>query len=277
MQTFMRFPGGRCKAVTLSYDDGVEQDARLMQIMDRHGIKGTFNLNSELFAPEETVYPAGQIHRRLTRQQALALYGGSGHEVAVHGATHPFLEQLPAASAVSEILRDRQQLEALFGGTVRGMAYPFGTYSDDVVEALRLCGIVYARTAGQTGSFALPADWLRMTGTCHHNHPDLAGLTERFLAARTDRGPSLFYLWGHSYEFEADGNWRVIEDFCARIGGREDVWYATNIEIYDYVTAYSRLQYNAAGTLVHNPSAMPVWVQCGGLHEIPAGADVTLA
>ncbi len=50
---FMRFPGGRKKALTLSYDDGVEQDRRLMQIMDAHGLKGTFNLNSGEYAAEE--------------------------------------------------------------------------------------------------------------------------------------------------------------------------------------------------------------------------------
>ena len=99
----MRFPGGRPKAFTMSYDDGVEQDIRLMEIMDRHGLKGTFNINSGLFAPEGTVYPAGQVHRRMTRERAVRLYQGSGHEVAVHGLTHPFLEQLPAGRAAYEL------------------------------------------------------------------------------------------------------------------------------------------------------------------------------
>ena len=92
---FMRFPGGRKKALTLSYDDGVEQDRRLMQIMDAHGLKGTFNLNSGEYAAEGTVYPKGQIHRRMSEKEVTELYAGSGHEVAVHGLTHPFLEQLP--------------------------------------------------------------------------------------------------------------------------------------------------------------------------------------
>ena len=93
---FMRFPGGRKKALTLSYDDGVEQDRRLMQIMDAHGLKGTFNLNSGEYAADGTVYPKGQIHRRMSEKEVTELYAGSGHEVAVHGLTHPFLEQLPA-------------------------------------------------------------------------------------------------------------------------------------------------------------------------------------
>ena len=102
MQTFMRFPGGKSRALTLSYDDGVQQDIRLIDIMNKNGIKGTFNLGSECFLPEGTVLPAGQIHRRLTVKQAYELYHDSGHEVAVHGATHPFLEQLPTAARASE-------------------------------------------------------------------------------------------------------------------------------------------------------------------------------
>lgn len=67
MGIFMRFPGGKKKALTLSYDDGVEQDIRLIDIMKKNGLKGTFNLNSGCYAPEGTVYPAGTIHRRMTK------------------------------------------------------------------------------------------------------------------------------------------------------------------------------------------------------------------
>ena len=46
----MRFPGGLAKALTFSYDDGVEQDIRLVEILDKYGMKGTFNLNSGCYA-----------------------------------------------------------------------------------------------------------------------------------------------------------------------------------------------------------------------------------
>ncbi|MBQ3141436.1 MAG: polysaccharide deacetylase family protein [Clostridia bacterium] len=276
MQTFMRFPGGKSRALTLSYDDGVQQDIRLIDIMNKNGIKGTFNFGSECFLPEGTVLPAGQIHRRLTVKQAYELYHDSGHEVAVHGATHPFLEQLPTASAMREVLGDREGLEKVFGGIVRGMAYPFGTYNDDVVEILRLAGIAYARTTAYTHSFAIPTDWLRLPATCHHSDPMLMELADKFLNYRDDRGPALFYLWGHSYEFEQHNNWNVIEDFCAKVGNNDSVWYATNIEIYDYVKAYGRLEFNVANTVVHNPTAVTVWLKCGEIYEIPAGATVEL-
>lgn len=37
---------GKKKAVTFSFDDGVTQDIRLIEIFNKYGLKGTFNLNS---------------------------------------------------------------------------------------------------------------------------------------------------------------------------------------------------------------------------------------
>ena len=153
---FMRFPEGKAKALTLSYDDGVEQDIRLIEIMNAHGLKGTFNLNSGGYAPEGTVYPSGHIHRRMSKSQVTEVYSDSGHEVAVHGLTHPFLEQLSENMVMWEVLKDRENLENQFGTIVRGMAYPFGTYSDLVVECLKKAGIVYSRTVISSHNFKLP-------------------------------------------------------------------------------------------------------------------------
>ena len=110
---WMLYPQGKLKALTLSYDDGVEQDIRLIEIMNRHGLKGTFNLNSGQFAPEGTTYPAGHIHRRMTEKAVLELYGGSGHEVAIHALYHGDLPNIPAAHAIWQVMRDKEKLENL--------------------------------------------------------------------------------------------------------------------------------------------------------------------
>lgn len=261
---FMRFPGGKAKALTLSYDDGVEQDVRLLEIMKQHGLKGTFNLNSGLYAADGTVYPQGQIHRRMPKKQCVDLYKDSGMEVAVHGLTHPFLEQLPSNQCVQEILLDRANLEQEYDQIVRGMAYPYGTYSDTVVEILRQCGIVYARTVIATGAFDIPTDWLRLPATCHHDDARLMTLAGKFAEETPNRTPWLFYLWGHSYEFEANDNWNVMEEFAEYIGGREDIWYATNIEVYDYVKAYEQLIFSLDGKKVFNPTNREIWFERDG-------------
>ena len=270
---FMRFPGGRSKALTLSYDDGVEQDKRLIEIMNANRLKGTFNINTGLYAPEGVTYPEGTVHRRMTRSQCLELYKSSGMEVAVHGLTHPFLEQLATGCCVHEILTDRMNLEQDYGCLIRGMAYPFGTYNDNVVSVLKQCGIVYARTVESTHGFDIPKDWLRLPATCHHNDPELMKLAEDFLEDDRYGRPKLFYLWGHSYEFEQKDNWHVIEEFAEFIGKRDDVWYATNIDIYEYVDAYHRLIFSVDGTSVYNPSGTQVYFSLDGkLYSVAPGA-----
>lgn len=269
----MRYPGGRSKALTLSYDDGIFEDIRLIDIMSRHGLKGTFNVNSA---------PAKQAtgHReRLTWDQMCALYPASGNEVALHAWTHPHLEEMTAPQITYDVIRNRAELEQHFGKIIRGMAYPFGTYNDEVVNCLRACGIAYSRTVRSTGGFDLPTDWLRLPATCHHNDPHLMELADRFLTmGRRMQDPCLlFYLWGHSYEFTINDNWDRIEKFAEKMGGRDDIWYATNIEIYDYVQAYRSLRFSADGTMVENPTTTDVDVTYNGKDvHIPSGATMHL-
>lgn len=258
---FMRFPGGRAKALTLSYDDGVEQDVRLIKIMQRHGLKGTFNLNSGVCSPEGTVFEKGQIHRRMSRSQCREVYQNSAVEVAVHGLTHPFLEQLPIPVCTYEVLQDRMNLEKDFCTIVRGMAYPYGTFSDSVIDVLRKCGIAYARTVESTERFELPADWLRLPATCHHDNPRLMELARQFVETDRKRAPALFYLWGHSYEFDKNNNWNVIEEFASYIGNRMDIWYATNIEIFDYIAGYNQLIFGVDGKRVYNPTGIDLYFE----------------
>lgn len=257
-RVYLRFPGEVAKAVTLSYDDGSEQDIRLISILDRHGMKGTFNISSGLYSPEGKTFKEGSVCRRLSQKACIELYKNSGHEVAVHGFSHPMLEQMPSSRVALEVLEDRMNLEKDYGVPIRGMAYPFGSYSQSVVDTLKSAGIAYSRLTSPTRKFSLPRDWFRLEPTCKHTDGQLMELAQSFISAKGDKAPMLFYLWGHSFEFDSDHNWDVIERFCESIGGRADTWYATNIEIYDYVQAYERLIWMADMSGVYNPSVTPV-------------------
>lgn len=269
---FMRFPNFLSKAVTLSYDDGVIYDKKLIEIMDRNGLKGTFNLNSGMFG----------IKRRMLREEALALYTDSGHEVAVHGKNHLSLAELQPPMICDDVLNDRIALEEMFGTVISGMAYAGGSFDDRVVEVLKNCGIDYARTVVSTEKFEIPTDWLRMPTTCHHSNPRLMELARAFVEGAPSiyywgRTPRLFYLWGHTYEFHDNDNWHVIEEFAEYVGNREDIWYATNGEIYRYVKAYDSLQFSANGERVYNPSAIDVYLNYyDDQFVVPAGATVPL-
>lgn len=257
MERFMRFPGGKAKALTLSYDDGVKQDERFIKILNSHGIKGTFNLNSGRFG----------TGRRLTEDEVKALYTDSGMEVAMHGFNHAWPNAIFGAELYKEFILDKENLENLFGKVVRGMAYAYGVYTDEVIALLKEMGIAYARTIENTRSFNLPTDWLRLKPTCHHKDEKLNDLLEYFLSINPNsyynKNPLLFYLWGHTYEFDDNNNWNIIEDFCAKMGKREDIWYATNIEVYDYVKAYESLSFSSDNSLVFNPSTIDVYFRLG--------------
>jgi peptidoglycan-N-acetylglucosamine deacetylase len=239
------FPGGRRKCLTMSYDDGVVQDRRLVEIFNRYGIRGTFHLNSgALGAPAN-----------LRSDEVKSLF--AGHEVSVHGVTHPCLSQLPREEVIREILDDRRALEGFVGYVVRGMSYPGGDLSDGVVAMLPHLGIEYARTVWTRPDFLVPEDLLRWRASCHHSQAMERG--EQFLKIPPRWGLQLFYVWGHSYEFDSGDGWAMIESFCQRLGRREEIWYATNIEIVDYVNAIRAMRCSADGKRLHNPSSQPVW------------------
>lgn len=263
-QVFMRFPGGKLRALTFSYDDGVEQDVKLIEIFKKYNMRATFNLNSGLYAPEGTVYPEGQVHRRMSESQVTDLYDQDGIEIAVHGSTHPWLDHMPVNMCTKDLIDDREKLESQFHQIVRGMAYPYGTYNDNVVNSMRAAGIVYSRTVHSTHDFNMPSDWMRLPATCHHNDPELMKLAHRFLEDSSWGRPWMFYLWGHSYEFEACSNWNVIEEFCELMANRDDIWYATNMEIYEYTKAFEQLVFSMDGSIVSNPTAYELFFFLNG-------------
>ncbi len=267
------------KAFTMSYDDGVEQDIRLIELMRRHGIKGTFNLSSGEYPPEGHKWPEGQVHRRMPLSECKKVYEGDDIEVAIHGTNHPWWDSEPSATAMWDIINDRRELEAQYGGIIRGGAYPFGAYNDTAVDILRLAGIKYCRTVISSHRFDIPRDWLRLAATCHHRDERLNELADFFIKVnRPTAEPMMFYLWGHAYEFEGADNWYVIEDLLQKIGGHDDIWYATNIEICDYDNAFKQLIFSADGSLVHNPTATDLWANNGAeTVKIPAGETVSIA
>ncbi|MBQ4268924.1 MAG: polysaccharide deacetylase family protein [Clostridia bacterium] len=272
LPAYIKFPDFKFKAVTLSYDDGVRQDKRLIAIMQKYGLKGTFNLNGGFF----------DKYGRMTKQESLELYPAAGMEVAVHGYSHMTLPMMETELAVNDILLDRKELENTFGRVIKGMAYANGWCSEEIIELLKKIGVDWARWGSSTEKFDLPDDWMRWQGTCHHDNPRLMELAKTFAEMQESwyfwaRKLQVFYLWGHSYEFDDNKNWDVIERFAAYMGGRNDVWYATNGEIFEYLQAAQRLQFSADGGLVKNPTAMDIYIDYLGKRcVVKAGTTVKI-
>ncbi len=267
----LRFPGGKAKVFTMSYDDGTFADYRLIEIMNKNKIKGTFNINGDKISPVDA---NGKTKGRLSVKQINELYLPNGHEIALHTLTHPTLVDLPVERVTYEYLKDKEILEEITGEIIRGSAYPNSAYNDKVIEALKAAGVSYARGGDQTESFALPKDWHKVMPTVRHTNEKLFKLGEEFLT-RKHAGhhlPIMFYLMGHSYEFNLDNNWDRIESFLEMMGGKDDIWYATNIEIYDYIEAFKRVRFNLACTFAENPTSTDVWIsKDNGIHKLEAG------
>lgn len=241
------FPGGKHKVLTMSYDDGKKQDRRLVSLFNEYGIKGTFNINGGIEGDE----------RRIPFEEYKALY--EGHEVACHTWSHPTIERCPLTMVAQEIIEDRKKLEAMTGYPVRGLAYPNGSYSREIIDMLPALGIRYGRIVGNTDDFKLPENFLEWKATCHHNH-NLLELGQQFVDLHKKQYLYCMYVWGHSYEFDDKDNWDVMEDFCKLVANRDDIWYATNIEIVDYMDVVKAAQFSADGSFVHNPMAKSLWL-----------------
>lgn len=244
------WPGGRHKVVTFSYDDGVLFDRRLVELLNAHHLKGTFHVNAGLFDRAD----------RLPPTELKGLF--AGHEVAGHTWSHPTIARLPLDQVALQILEDRRGLERLVGYPVNGFSYPNGSLSDAIVGLLPGLGIRYARKVGGTGTFDLPEDPYRWVSTCHHNQ-GLVEKTKEFLAHAKSQYLIWFSVWGHSYEFDRDGNWHVIEEACQLLG-RDDVWSATCLEAFDYLEAARRVRFGVDLTFAVNPAHHDVWYSVDG-------------
>ena len=227
---------GKKKFLTFSYDDGVTQDKRLVKIFDRYGLKATFNINSELlgkpgYLRRENMWIG---HNKIEPQEAAVLY--RNHEVAAHTLTHPHLAELEDEEVVRQVEEDRKNLEKLTGRGVAGLAYPGGAanginFDDRVVKLIKeKTKIRYARTTECSFSFDLQTDLLRFKPTVYHMDFDrMMELGEQFIKLEPEE-PKLFYVWGHSYEFDYYDTWERFETFCRMMSGREDIYYGTNSE-----------------------------------------------
>ncbi len=274
-QYYICYPEGKFKALTFSYDDGKKSDRHLIELFNKYKLKGTFHLNGGLIPQIESEQSdVAKLEQRILKEDIKNLY--AGHEVAAHTATHPTIERCPLDKVVMEVLEDRKILENLVKYPVRGLSYPNGSYTQAIKNLLPALGIDYSRVVGDTRQFGLPKDWYEWTATCHHNHR-LLELGKEFIDLHKQQYLYLMYVWGHSYEFDRDNNWELMEQFAKSVSGREDTWYATNHEIYQYLEDARKLQFSAAGDFVYNPTATDIWIRVGMTPaKVASGKQVTI-
>jgi len=273
------FPGGKTKAFVFSSDDGPVHDRRLVTLLNKYHLKGTFHLNSnKLNSPNY-----------LQKEEIKNLF--KGHEVSVHSMNHPGLSGLPPAEIRLEIFGDKLALEKIAGQSVRGMAYPFGNFNDEVVEIAKTSGMEYARIVEETRNFSLPNDFLRWKPSTHqfgkayyeaknteNDQKELAAfnnLTADFLGSDT---LALYTVWGHSWEMgDSNAKWNDLETCFKQIANSKAVCALTMIEVADYLRAYTQIQVSELDNSIYNPSPITVFVSVAGkTHKISSGKRLKL-
>lgn len=217
------------KKLTFSYDDGITEDLRLVEIFNKYGMKATFNLNSGIQTYDDhfTINDV-EIHR-MNQKGLKELY--AGHEIASHGLRHLSISEMTSEEVDEEVKSDMNNHEKIYGKRPVGFAYPYGAYSDSAVANLSRLGIKYARTVESSHDFYFAGDLLKYKPTCHHNDEKLFDLAEQFLKLDSDKD-AVFYVWGHSYEFDVDKNWDRIEDLCKLLSEKNDIMYCTNSQAF---------------------------------------------
>ena len=275
----MLFPEGKTKALILSYDDGRTEDRRLVKLMNKYNLIGTFHLNSNKFGTPNY----------LNKDEIKDLF--SGHEVSVHSANHPNLPDISKIDLIYEILEDRKELERLVGYPVRGMAYPFGNTNDNVVTTINTLGIEYARTVADSYNFEIPKDFLRWHPTIHQfakaywepNQPEkdqkeMALFYKTIDAFLQTKEVALIDIWGHSWEMGTDQNkWEETEKFFQQIANNQAIYYTTQINLVDYINAFRNLKFSVNKNWVTNPSALTIYLKINSkTYSIPSGSTIYL-
>ncbi len=226
---------GKLKAITFSYDDAVVQDIELVELFNKYNLKSTFNVNSELLGTNNMLIRENKriAHYKLHKSDVKGVY--EGHEVAVHTLTHPHLPPLEEVEVIRKVEQDRLNLSEIVGYEVIGMAYPGGGVNNDdrVADIIKNnTGVKYSRTITCNDGFDLQDNLYRFNPTVYHLHFDkMMEMGEKFINMSPDN-PQIFYIWGHSYEFDYQSNYLAkFEEFLKLVANKDDIFYGTNKEV----------------------------------------------
>ena len=229
------------KYFTLSFDDGITQDLKIMEICRRYGFYGcTFNINTGLCGANwdwvgEAIGDPTVTHQRFTKKELKSgIY--DGFDVAVHTLNHPSMklydDRLPKLK--KEVNRDARNIYRYTGTYPLGMAWPGGDteYTDKTVELVaKHTDMGFARGVTSTYKFDLPEYFLKWYPTCSISDGNVLKYAEEFLKADCD-GDMLFYVWGHGYELDLLDNYGTLEQLIRMMTEAENVVCVSNSEFY---------------------------------------------
>lgn len=254
------YPDGKSKAFNVTYDDGVLQDKELISMLNKYGIKGTFNLNSALMKQEFAwFHECGMVVKRLSEKAVIGLY--DGHEIASHTLNHPYMEAMSKEHILHEMVEDRDNLEELFDTEIVGFAAPFDYFDDVIAECAKISGFEYARTSEMTGGYSISDDFYHWKAGIFHLSANLESYIEGFL--ETDEELAIGQIVGHSYDLDAERIWDSMEALFEKVSGKDNVWYTTHIELVRYLRAMKKAVITEE--YIQNNSELDLWFNVDGV------------
>lgn len=253
------YPGGKQKAFNISYDDGVVQDIRFVELLNQYGLKGTFNLNSQLMRDGFVwTHECGMEIKRLTEDAAEKLY--VNHEVASHTLTHPYMHELSEEEILYQMVTDRENLQAMTGKAVAGFAVPFTYYSDRIARCAQMAGFEYARISEEGQTFAPCRNWYYWKAGVLHWSEWMMDFVDEFLYTREEL--AVCQIAGHSYDLDVMNMWDTMETICRKVSRNDEIWPATNLELVRYLKAMDQAEITAVS--VANRSDQTLWFLIDG-------------
>lgn len=250
------YPKGKKKAFNVTYDDGITQDIRFVEMLNNYGIQGTFNLNSELMRTEfEWVHETGLVIKRLKAEIAVDLY--KNHEIASHTLTHPYMNELTKEELMYQMGQDKKNLEKLFGREIFGFAVPFDYYSDLIADCAEKSGFLYARTSEERYNYTPPEKYFYWAAGAFHIMPGFSEFVESFF--ETDEELALCQIVGHSYDLDTEQMWESMEAILKRVAEDEAVISMTNIELVHYLKAMRKAI--VSENSIENCSDIELWFE----------------
>lgn len=224
------------KYLILSFDDGTVYDRRIVELLNKYQMKGTFFLNSGTL--DKPGYLSGDELSTLFK----------GHEIGSHSINHIKLKELDKSEIQYQIEEDIVNIEQYTKEKVRGFAYPFGEHNKKVRDVVKSLGLNYARTTTGTKEFKRPKDFLVWDPTLHFS--GMAWDTEdrerrnrgvQFMLDKVeefldDWDSEVLHIWLHSWEFKDDRfKWDQFERLCRIVSQEDEVEFVTCSEYYDKV------------------------------------------
>lgn len=209
--------GKNMKIVSLSFDDGTIYDKRFIDLLNKYGLKATFNLNSGL--DNFIWYYEDKPIRRLNLEESKDIY--NGHEVASHSLTHPYFSSLDEKRQIQEVEEDILNLEKIFSRKIEGFAFPFIDQTEANIQVVKNnIDLKYIRCSIFTEKI-LPKDRYHVGINAMYDDKDIYEKLERYKSNILPN--SLFVIAGHSYEFEVKNDWEKIENLLKYLKENDDL------------------------------------------------------